>query len=128
MKKFSLLIGALGGALGGYLLSNTKLREGLLDAKDPEHAAKLLANHLRNDGKKLAKEAQNFLESKEVQSNIAKARKFATKKMHEAKRQVGVLVKQGQDRAVSAMKKKAGTMKSKSRSKKRQGFTSEEVA
>ncbi|MEK7590649.1 MAG: hypothetical protein AAB489_00365 [Patescibacteria group bacterium] len=127
MKKFSLLIGALGGALGGYLLSNTKLREGLLDAKDPEHAAKLLAKHLKDDGKKIAKEAQNFLESKEVQNNIAKARKFAAKKMHEAKKQVGVFVKQGGDRAVSAMKKKVGSAKSKSRAKSH-GFTSEEVA
>lgn len=127
MKKFSLLIGALGGALGGYLLSNTKLREGLLDAKDPEHAAKLLARHLKDDGKKIAKEAQNFLESKEVQNNIAKARKFAAMKMNEAKKQVGVFVKQGQNKAASAIKKSARSVKSKSKAKSH-GFTSEEVA
>ena len=40
MKKISLLLSTLGGAMGGYLLSNKKLREELMKAKDAETAAK----------------------------------------------------------------------------------------
>ena len=126
MKKFSLLIGALGGALGGYLLSNTKLREGLANAKDPEEAAKILGKALQQDGKKLAKDAQGFIQSKEVQDNLKKMRKFAEQKMDEAKSQVEVFMKKGQKKAVSAVKRSAvGAKKSVKRGKN--GFTSSQM-
>ena len=57
---FSLLLGAIGGALGGYLLSNDKLRTDLQRAKTPEAAAKLLGKHLQQDGSKIAKEAKEL--------------------------------------------------------------------
>lgn len=127
MKKLSILIGTLGGALGGYLLSNTKLREGLMNAKDPEQAARILGKHLQQDGKKLAKDAQTFIESKEVQHNLKKARKFAEQKMNEAKKQVEVFMKKGQKKAVSAVKRGAVSAK-KGMKRAKHGFTSEEVA
>ncbi|HLD71624.1 MAG TPA: hypothetical protein VI873_03355 [Candidatus Peribacteraceae bacterium] len=124
MKKISLLIGALGGALGGYLLSNTKLREGLINAKDPEEAAKILGKALQHDGKKLAKDAQSFIESKEVQDNLKKARKYAEQRMNDAKKQVEVFMKKGQKKAISAAKRGAVAAK-KSVKRGKNGFTSE---
>ncbi|MFA6038676.1 MAG: hypothetical protein WCV62_01725 [Candidatus Peribacteraceae bacterium] len=104
MKRFSLLLGAIGGALGGYLLSNDKLRTELQKAKSPEAAAKLLGKHLQQDGSKIAKEAKAFIESDDVQKNIKKARKFATDKLKEAKKGMKDMVKQGRKEADKAVK------------------------
>jgi len=95
MKRFSLLLGAIGGALGGYLLSNDKLRTDLQRAKTPEAAAKLLGKHLQQDGSKIAKEAKAFIESEDVQKNVSKMKKFATKKLKEAKKGMQEMVKKG---------------------------------
>lgn len=89
MKKLSLLLGTLGGATAGYLFSNKKLRDEMAGAKDGEEAAKLLGAHLQKDGKKLAKQIQEFIESDEVQNNVTKAKKFAEKKVSEAKKELG---------------------------------------
>lgn len=110
MKKFSLLLGALGGALGGYLLSNEKLREGLVNAKDPEAAARLLGKSLQHDGKKIAKEVKTFVESDDVQANLKKAKKFALQQVDEAKKQVQSLVKKG-TKAVKQNARKAKNSK-----------------
>ncbi len=93
MKRFSLLLGAIGGALGGYLLTNEKLRTDLMKTKSPEAAAKLLGKHLQTDGKKIAKEAKAFLESDDVQKNLSKAKKLATAKFKEAKKEANRLIK-----------------------------------
>ena len=90
MKKLSLLLGTLGGATAGYLFSNKKLRDQLANAKDPEDAAKMLGAHLQKDGKKLAKQIQEFIESDEVQNNVTKAKKFAAQKVSEAKKELNV--------------------------------------
>lgn len=108
MKKISLLLGTLGGALGGYLLSNSKLREGLLRAKDPEHAAKLLGRHLQQDGKRLAKEVQTFVQSDDVRANLKKAKKFALQTLGDAKRQVEGFVCGGASSVRAPVKRKAG--------------------
>lgn len=105
MRKFSLLLGAIGGALGGYLLSNDKLRMELKKAKNPEQAAKLLGKHLQQDGSRIAKEAKAFIESDDVQQNFAKMKKFATQKFKEAKKGIKEAVKQGKKEAGKAMKK-----------------------
>lgn len=110
MKKFSLLIGALGGALGGYLLSNEKLRESLVNAKDPETAARLLGKSLQHDGKKIAKEVKTFVESDDVQANLKKAKKFALQQVNEAKKQVHSFVKKG-TKAVKSNVRKAKNSK-----------------
>jgi hypothetical protein len=105
MKKISLLLGAMGGAIAGYLLSNDKLRLELKKAKNPEAAAKLLGKHLQSDGQKIAKEVKEFVESDDVQKNISKVRKFATSKFKEAKQNMKVMVKQGEKQADKLLKK-----------------------
>lgn len=83
MKKLPLLLGALGGALAGYLFNNSKLRTELSKAKDAEAAAKILGKHLSSDGKKIGKEVQKFMESDDVQQNLKKAKTYAEKQAKE---------------------------------------------
>lgn len=113
MKKFSLLLGAIGGALGGYLLSNEKLRTELMKAKTPEQAAKLLGKHLQQDGHRIAKEAKELIESDDVQMNIKKAKKFAAAKFKEAKKGMKDMVKQGRSETSRALKNVKTGMKKK---------------
>ena len=93
MRKFSLLVGTLGGALAGYILSNDTLRQQLSKAKDAEAAAKALGKHLAKDGKKIAKEVKTFVESDDVQKNLKKARIYAAKKFDEAQKSVQEMMK-----------------------------------
>ncbi len=115
MKKFSLLVGALGGSLAGYVFSNQTLRNQLSKAKDAEAAAKILGKHLSHDGKKIAKEVQAFVKSDEVQHNLTKAKKFAEEKLDLAKREVMEMMDSGVKEAKRAVKKGAkeakGTVK-----------------
>ena len=104
MKKFSLLLGALGGALAGYLMSNDKLRDELMHAKNPEAAAKTLGKHLQHDGKKIAHEAHAFVSSPVVQKNFKKVQKYAKTKFEEAKSEVKVMMKKGAKQAKSSAK------------------------
>ena len=111
MKKVSLLLGTLGGAMGAYLLSNKDLRKELMNAKDPEAAAKTLGKHLQKDSKKLVKEAKALYESDDVQKNMDKAKKFAIEKMEEAKKSMQAMVKKGSKKATSTMKKDTAAVK-----------------
>lgn len=111
MRKFSLLLGAMGGALAGYLLSNDKLRMELKKTKDPEAAAKLLGKHLQQDGTKIAKEVKQFVESDDVQKNLAKAKKFTLAKFKDAKKGMAGMVKRGRKEADKMMKKGTKSMK-----------------
>lgn len=108
MKKLSLLVGALGGTLAGYLFSNRQLREELTNAKDPEAAAKALGKHLQRDGKKLAKEVQEFVESEDVQKNLTKAKKFAKERYDEARSEIQGMVKTGAAEAKKKATKRPG--------------------
>jgi hypothetical protein len=108
MKKLSLLVGALGGTFAGYLFSNQQLRTQLAKAKDPEAAAKILGKHLSRDGKKIAKEVQEFVKSDEVQKNLGKARRYAEDVFVQAKRDVGSLVGSGAKSAKLAAKRGVG--------------------
>ena len=105
MKKLSLLIGTLGGATAGYLFSNKTLREKIANAKDGEEAAKLLGSALQKDGKKLAKQVQEFIDSDEVQNNVTKAKKFAEKKVSEAKKELNAGKSQVKKSVATAGKK-----------------------
>jgi hypothetical protein len=123
MKKLSLLLGTLGGAMAGYLLSNTKLREQLAKAKDPEHAAHVLAHHLQRDGRKIAGEVRKFVSSKEVQENVTKAKAFAKRSLKQATGELQKLVKRGGKSAASSARRvtkkaqsAAGRMRMKTRS------------
>ncbi|MDP7247360.1 MAG: hypothetical protein QF741_01915 [Candidatus Peribacteraceae bacterium] len=107
MKRLSLLVGTLGGAMAGYLLHNKKLRDQLANAKDAEEAAKLLGKHLQKDGKKIAKQVQDFVASDDVQKNVGKAKSFAKKKVSEAKMEMDAMVCKGSCKAKKAAKKGA---------------------
>lgn len=102
MKKLSLLIGTLGGAMAGYLFSNQKLRKELATAKDAETAARLLGRHLQQDGKKLAAQAQEFVESEDVQRNWKKAKSYAQEKFDLASKELAKLVKRAEEAAGDA--------------------------
>ncbi|HLD63843.1 MAG TPA: hypothetical protein VI913_03020 [Candidatus Peribacteraceae bacterium] len=115
MKKLSLLVGTLGGAMAGYLFSNKKLRDDLANAKDPEAAAKLLGAHLQRDGKKLAKQVRDFVESDEVQSNLKKAKKYAQQKALEAKAELETMISKEAKRAGVAAQKGMRTAKKKAK-------------
>ncbi len=113
MKKLSLLLGTLGGGLAGYLFSNTKLRNQLANAKDAEHAARLLGVHLQKDGKKLAKQIQEFIESEEVQKNVQKAKQFAKKTMDDARHELDSALRRGSTEVRKAVGNTARKAKSK---------------
>lgn len=127
MKKLSLLLGTLGGATAGYLFSNKKLRDQLANAKDAEEAARILGQALQKDGKKLAKQMQEFVESEEVQKNLTKAKTYAKKTVDDAKQELDDAFSNGKKKATKAAgqaKKQAtktarkGAKKAKSSAKK----------
>ena len=105
MRKFSLLLGTLGGALAGYILSNEKLRKQMADAPNAEAMAKMLGQQLTKDGKKVAKEVQTFVESDDVQKNLKKAKAFASKKLGVAQKELEKYAKKGMRQAKRYAKK-----------------------
>ncbi len=115
MKKLSLLLGALGGAMAGYVFSNSKLREELSDAKDAESAGKILAKHLQHDSKKIGHEMKQFVESDEIQQNLHKAKKYvqdnAKKLQHDLKSMIGKGAGKAKKVVVRATKKAEVRMK-----------------
>ncbi len=113
MKKFSLLLGTLGGAFAGYILSNDKLRAELSKAKDAESAAKMLGSHLSKDGKKIAHEVKKFAESDDVQKNLKKAKVYASKKLAEAQKGVEKMMKDGGKQASKLWKEGAKSFSGK---------------
>jgi hypothetical protein len=88
MKKVSLLLGTLGGAMAGYLFSNSKLRQELSSAKDAEAAGKILAKHLQRDGEELGKHVKKFVDSDDVQRNLKKAKTFVRNYADKMKKEV----------------------------------------
>lgn len=105
MRKFSLLLGTLGGALAGYILSNEKLRKQMADAPNAEAMAKMLGEQLTKDGKKVAKEVKGFVESEDVQKNLKKAKAFASKKLGVAQKELEKYTKKGMKEAKKYAKK-----------------------
>lgn len=106
MKKLGLLVGTLGGAMAGYLFSNSKLREELAGAKDADAAGKILAKHLQKDGKELGSHVKKFVESDDVQKNFGKAKTYAKDYLNKANMQMKDMVKKN-----NPFKKKAGPSK-----------------
>lgn len=105
MKKVSMFLGALGGAMAGYLLSNKKLREELIETDDPKKAAKILGAHLQKDGHAFAQDVKEFVESEPVQKKVKEAKKYADKQYAMAKKEVRKAVKEGQKQAKFAKRK-----------------------
>lgn len=109
MKKLSLLLGTLGGAVAGYLFSNNKLRDELGKAKSTEAAAKILARHLQSDGSKVGAEIQSFIRSEPVQQKFSQAKEYAKKELQVARQELKKLVDQGKSqvkKATDSLKKK----------------------
>lgn len=115
MRKFSLLLGTLGGAMAGYLLSNEKLRNDLVKAKDPEAAAKLLGSHLAKDGKRLGHEVKKFAESEHVQKNLKQFSSYAKNKATEAQKGLESMMKKGSKTGGKMMKSMFKGAKSKAK-------------
>jgi hypothetical protein len=117
MRKLSLLLGALGGAMAGYVFSNTKLRDELADAKDAEEAGKILAKHLQRDGKQVGKEIQQFVKSDAVQDNVVKAKKYANSQLKKLRGDIDSMVKKGVKKSKAVASKSMA--KAKTATKKR---------
>lgn len=116
MKKLSLLVGTIGGALAGYVFSKSELRDELSKAKDAEAVARILGKHLSKDGQKIGKEVMTFVESPEVQRNLKSAQKYVTDSAMKAQKELGKMMqkqkalpapKKVASKAVSAVKKSA---------------------
>lgn len=118
MRKLTLLLGAMGGAMAGYVFSNKTLRDELTKAKDAEAAGKVLAKHLAKDGKQVGKEVKNFIESDEVQENLQKAKKYAMDQAKELQKNAMALMKEGQKQIGATAKKTAKTAAKKAKAKK----------
>lgn len=112
MRKFSLLLGTLGGALAGYILSNDRLRHRMANAPNAEAMAKMLGEQLTKDGKKVAKEVKTFVESDDVQRNLKKAKAFATKKLGVAQKELEKYARKGIKEASRYAKKGARNVRS----------------
>ena len=95
MKKLPFLVGALGGALAGYLFNNNKLRDELAKAKDADAAVNILGKHLKTDGKKLGKEVQKFMKSDDVKRNVKQAKSYMNKQAKEWGKEVEKYMEQG---------------------------------
>lgn len=104
MKKLTLLLGAMGGAMAGYVFSNKTLRQELSNAKDAEAAGKILAKHLAKDGKQVGHEVKKFIESDEVQDNLQKAKQYAMDQAKQLQKNAMSLVKQGEKKVMSTVK------------------------
>lgn len=94
MKKLSLLLGTLGGALAGYVFSNTNLREELAKAKDADTAGKILAKHLQKDGKQIGREVKQFVQSDVVQDNMKKAKLYVKRNARKLQGDLKGMIKQ----------------------------------
>lgn len=111
MKKLSLLVGALGGAMAGYVFSNNKLREDLSSAKDAEEAGKILAKHLQKDGQQIGKEIHQFVKSDAVQDNVEKAKKYADAQLKKLKGDLKGMMAKGEKKVAATSKKAAAQAK-----------------
>jgi len=108
MKKLTFLLGTVGGAMAGYVFSNKKLRNEMLEAKDSKEAAKILGKHLSNDGQVVAKEVRQLAEQHGLDDRIADGKEYVQEYYSSAKDEVqkflGAKVKEAK-RAVNSVRK-----------------------
>jgi hypothetical protein len=88
MKKLTFLLGSLGGAMAGYVFSNKKLRDQLVNAKDASDAAKILGKHLSADGQVVAKEVRQLAEQHGLDDRIADGKQYVQSYYTSAKNDV----------------------------------------
>ncbi|MBT3835282.1 hypothetical protein HOF56_03450 [Candidatus Peribacteria bacterium] len=103
MKKLNFIIGALGGAMTGYLLSNEDLRKKLSKAKNHGEAAKILGKELQRSGKKVAKEAKELIEKDDVHEKFGEWKTYFL----EEGEKLGVKAKKAAKKTAKNVKKKA---------------------
>lgn len=115
MKKLSFLLGSLGGAMAGYVFSNKKLRDQLVNAKDPATAAKILGKHLSADGQVVANEVKQLAQEHNLDSHIADGKKYVQSYYKSAKDDVKkfltVKTKEAKTLATQAKKKAVKSVK-----------------
>lgn len=106
MKKLSFLLGTVGGALAGYVLSNQKLRDQLVKAKDAAQAAKILGKHLSQDGQIVAKEVGQLAEQYDLDDKLAGGKKFVKDYYTSAKKEVTKFIEGTMSKKPKTKKKK----------------------
>ncbi len=89
MKKFSLLVGAIGSTAAWYILSNKKLREDLGKARNPEETIQILTRYLGRDSEKIGKAVHEWVHSEEIQEGLSKAKDLTGKTIATAKQGLG---------------------------------------
>lgn len=99
MRSLKFLLGAVGGLLGGMLLTNKNLRKKLKDADDPKEAAKILGQEMHRGGKELAKEAKDWAKSDEAKKQWNAVRKNVTKGYHHIQDEAGTIAAEAVDKA-----------------------------
>lgn len=122
MKKLSLLIGTLGGAVAGYVFSNARLRDELTEAKNAEDAARILGKHLQRDGKKVGDQVRDFLESPDVQKNVEKAKAFVQRSLRSMQKEVTRVAKKSEARVERVARKTAKKAKKNAKNVLRNTF------
>lgn len=107
MKKLSFLLGTLGGAMAGYVLSNNKLRRELMASKDASAAAKVLGKHLAADGQTVAKEVKEIAKEHHFDEHLVEGKRYAKKYYVSAKKELTKFIGK-QAKKASAKAKRAG--------------------
>lgn len=106
MKKISFLLGTVGGALAGYVLSNKKLRAELSETKDATEAAKILGKHLSKDGQTVAKEVGELAEQYHLDDRVAEGKSYVAKYYKSAKSEAQKFLKKKVKEATNAVKRR----------------------
>lgn len=105
MRKMSILLGSVGGALAGYVFSNKKLRQELMDAKDAGAAARILGKHLSSDGSKVAKEVKQLAYQHHWDEKVADGKKYVMQYYHSSAKEAQKMFDSAKKEALKLMKK-----------------------
>lgn len=104
MKKLTLLLGSLGGAMAGYVFSNKKLRQELMTAKDAEAAAKILGKHIAADGQAVGKEMKQLAREHELDKKVAQGKDYVKKYYQKSSKEVKKMLNTGMKEAKKVVK------------------------
>lgn len=88
MGKYTLMVSALGGAIGGYVISNEKMRHEMAEASDAGEMAKTFGYHLASDGRKVVRELRSFVGHRNIGQKLKSAGTYATARLHGARRRL----------------------------------------